>query len=134
VFALAQPTADSLHLGNYLGALRQWVPLQDDNEAFYGVADLHALTVETDPATSLLSVLRGQLGLTGTHFGCGANQCGACKVLIEGQAVAACALAVFLSDWCWATTRSVFWRIAMMASPAMGTRAPLTWRQSDTWR
>ena len=53
VFSLAQPTADSLHLGNYLGALRQWVPLQDDHEAFYGVADLHALTVETrtrDPA------------------------------------------------------------------------------------
>src|SRR3712207_3673971 len=51
VFSLAQPTAESLHLGNYLGALRQWVPLQYDNEAFYGVADLHALTVETDPAT-----------------------------------------------------------------------------------
>ncbi len=51
VFSLAQPTADSLHLGNYLGALRQWVPLQADHEAFYGVADLHALTVETDPKT-----------------------------------------------------------------------------------
>jgi tryptophanyl-tRNA synthetase len=51
VFSLAQPTADSLHLGNYLGALRQWVPLQYENEALYGVADLHALTVETDPAT-----------------------------------------------------------------------------------
>ena len=51
VFSLAQPTADSLHLGNFLGALRQWVPLQDDHEAFYGVADLHALTVETDPRT-----------------------------------------------------------------------------------
>ena len=50
VLSLAQPTADSLHLGNYLGALRQWVPLQDDHEAFYGVADLHALTVEIDPA------------------------------------------------------------------------------------
>ena len=47
-------------------------------------------TVEADPATPLLSVLRGPLGLTGTHFGCGANQCGACNVLIEGQAVAAC--------------------------------------------
>jgi tryptophanyl-tRNA synthetase len=50
VLSLAQPTADSLHLGNYLGALRQWVPLQDDHEAFYGVADLHALTVEVEPA------------------------------------------------------------------------------------
>jgi tryptophanyl-tRNA synthetase len=45
-----QPTADSLHLGNYLGALRQWVALQDEFEAFYFVADLHAITVEHDPA------------------------------------------------------------------------------------
>ena len=46
--------------------------------------------VQADPATSLLAVLRGSLGLTGTHFGCGTNQCGACNVLIDGQAVAAC--------------------------------------------
>jgi len=45
-----QPTADSLHLGNYLGALLQWVALQDEFDAFYFVADLHALTVEHDPA------------------------------------------------------------------------------------
>lgn len=50
VLSLAKPTASSLHLGNYLGALRQWVPLQDRYEAFYGVADLHALTVDNDPA------------------------------------------------------------------------------------
>jgi tryptophanyl-tRNA synthetase len=49
VLSLVQPTASSMHLGNYLGALRQWVPLQDDHDAFYGVADLHALTVEQDP-------------------------------------------------------------------------------------
>jgi len=47
-------------------------------------------SVEADPASSLLGVLRNQLGLTGTRYGCGANQCGACNVLIEGQAVAAC--------------------------------------------
>ena len=41
-----QPTSDSFHLGNYLGALRHWVALQDDNEAFYCVVDLHAITVE----------------------------------------------------------------------------------------
>jgi nicotinate dehydrogenase subunit A len=46
--------------------------------------------VEADPAASLLGVLRGQLGLTGTNFGCGANQCGACHVLIDGAAVASC--------------------------------------------
>jgi len=44
-----QPTHDSFHLGNYLGALKQWVALQQDNDAFYCVVDLHALTVETDP-------------------------------------------------------------------------------------
>ena len=45
-----QPTADSLHLGNYLGALRQWVALQETHDALYSVVDLHALTVSPDPA------------------------------------------------------------------------------------
>jgi tryptophanyl-tRNA synthetase len=46
-----QPTADSFHLGNYLGALRQWVALQDTHDAFYCIVDLHAITVEHDPET-----------------------------------------------------------------------------------
>ena len=45
-----QPTADSFHLGNYLGAVRQWVTLQDTHDAFYCVVDLHAITVPQDPA------------------------------------------------------------------------------------
>jgi tryptophanyl-tRNA synthetase len=44
-----QPTADSFHLGNYLGALRQWVQLQETAEAFYCVVDLHAITADWDP-------------------------------------------------------------------------------------
>jgi tryptophanyl-tRNA synthetase len=44
-----QPTADSFHFGNYLGAVRQWVALQEDHDAFYCVVDLHAITVEHDP-------------------------------------------------------------------------------------
>src|ERR1700678_3626302 len=44
-----QPTADSFHLGNYLGALRQWVTLQDAYDAFYCVVDLHAITLPQDP-------------------------------------------------------------------------------------
>ncbi|MFD2421548.1 tryptophan--tRNA ligase [Amycolatopsis pigmentata] len=44
-----QPTADSFHLGNYLGAVRQWVRLQDTHDTFYMVVDLHAITVEQDP-------------------------------------------------------------------------------------
>nr|MCW2728474.1 trpS [Aeromicrobium sp.] len=46
----AQPTADSYHLGNYFGAFKQWVALQDEFEAFYFIPDLHAITVEYDPA------------------------------------------------------------------------------------
>ncbi|MEX5294542.1 tryptophan--tRNA ligase [Kocuria sp. CPCC 205268] len=46
-----QPSADSLHLGNYVGAVRNWVDLQDDNECVFFVADLHAVTAEQDPAT-----------------------------------------------------------------------------------
>jgi tryptophanyl-tRNA synthetase len=45
-----QPTADSFHLGNYLGAVRNWVALQDSHDAFYCVVDLHAITAGHDPA------------------------------------------------------------------------------------
>jgi nicotinate dehydrogenase subunit A len=47
-------------------------------------------TVEADPNRSLLELLRGQLGMTGPHFGCGANECGACNVIIGDRAVASC--------------------------------------------
>ena len=49
-FSGIQPTADSFHLGNYLGAVRQWVALQESHDAFYCVVDLHAITVPQDPA------------------------------------------------------------------------------------
>ncbi|MBM9459670.1 tryptophan--tRNA ligase [Nocardioides sp. zg-536] len=44
-----QPTSDSFHFGNYLGATRQWVDLQRDHQPFFFIADLHAITVEQDP-------------------------------------------------------------------------------------
>ena len=50
IFSGMQPTSDSLHLGNYLGALTQWVSLQDGHDAVYCVVDLHALTVNPEPA------------------------------------------------------------------------------------
>ncbi|MBO0868257.1 MAG: tryptophan--tRNA ligase [Micromonosporaceae bacterium] len=50
VFSGIQPTADSFHLGNYLGALRNWVAMQETHDAFYCVVDLHAITVPHDPA------------------------------------------------------------------------------------
>jgi nicotinate dehydrogenase subunit A len=46
--------------------------------------------VEADPDRSLLSILRGRLAMTGPHFGCGANECGACNVMIDDHAVASC--------------------------------------------
>ena len=45
-----QPTADSFHLGNYLGAVRNWVSMQETHDAFYCVVDLHAITMGHDPA------------------------------------------------------------------------------------
>ncbi|MBP8271524.1 MAG: (2Fe-2S)-binding protein [Sphaerotilus sp.] len=49
-----------------------------------------AHTLEVDPSTPVLWALRDSLGLTGTKFGCGAAQCGACTVHVDGQAVRAC--------------------------------------------
>jgi tryptophanyl-tRNA synthetase len=48
-----QPTADSFHLGNYLGAVKQWVALQDDHDAYYCVVDLHAITLDPPPPAEL---------------------------------------------------------------------------------
>ena len=58
-----QPTADSLHLGNYLGALAQWVALQDSHQTVYCVVDQHAITVEQDP-----DVLRRRVRVTAAQF------------------------------------------------------------------
>ena len=51
VFSGVQPTSDSLHLGNALGAVSQWVGLQADYDAYFCVVDLHAITLPQDPAT-----------------------------------------------------------------------------------
>jgi tryptophanyl-tRNA synthetase len=53
-----QPTSDSYHLGNYIGAVRQWVALQDDFAPFFFIADQHAITVEHDPKTLRERTLR----------------------------------------------------------------------------
>lgn len=51
-----------------------------------------AVQLDADPNATLLSVLRGELGLSGPKFGCGEGECGACSVLVEGQAQTACNL------------------------------------------
>ena len=50
VLSGVQPSADSLHLGNYVGAIRNWVSMQDGSDCVFFVADLHSITVPQDPA------------------------------------------------------------------------------------
>jgi tryptophanyl-tRNA synthetase len=63
VFSGVQPTSDSLHLGNALGALTRWVELQDEHDAFFCVVDLHAITIPQDP-----EVLRRRTLLTAAQY------------------------------------------------------------------
>ena len=63
VFSGVQPTSDSLHLGNALGAVTQWVQLQDDHDAFFCVVDLHAITIPQDP-----EVLRHRTLVTAAQY------------------------------------------------------------------
>lgn len=63
VFSGAQPTSDSLHLGNALGAVNQWVAMQDEYDAYFCVVDLHAVTVPQDPA-----VLRKRTLVTAAQY------------------------------------------------------------------
>ncbi len=63
LFSGMQPSADSLHIGNYVGALQQWVALQDRFDAIFCVVDLHALTVPQDPAA-----LRQQIRQTAAQY------------------------------------------------------------------
>ena len=49
-----------------------------------------AIAVDADPDQMLLDVLRGRLGITGAHFGCGAGECGACHVMVDDRAMTSC--------------------------------------------
>lgn len=49
-----------------------------------------ATAMDVDPDLTLLDVLRGRLGVTSAHFGCGANECGACYVMVDERAIASC--------------------------------------------
>src|SRR3979490_2806626 len=63
VFSGVQPTSDSLHLGNALGAIKQWVGLQDEFDTFFCVGDLHAIAVAQDP-----EVLRRRTLVTAAQY------------------------------------------------------------------
>ncbi len=63
LFSGIQPSADSLHIGNYVGALVQWKEMQATHDAFFCVVDLHAITVPQDPA-----LLREQTRRTAAQY------------------------------------------------------------------
>ena len=61
-------------------------------------------TVEVEPRRLLVQLLREDLGLTGTHIGCDTSQCGACTVLVDGQAVKSCTMLAVQADGSAVTT------------------------------
>ena len=88
VFSGMQPTSDSLHLGNYLGALQQWVAMQADHECVYCVVDLHAITVEHDPAS-----LRARTRATAAQYLAGGVDPTASILFVQSQVAAHAQLA-----------------------------------------
>jgi len=68
IFSGIQPSG-IIHLGNYLGAIKQWVELQKDNEAIYCIVDLHALTVPQDPKELSKNIYR----VAATYLACGVD-------------------------------------------------------------
>lgn len=63
-----------------------------------------AVATDVAPATLLIDLLRGPLALTGTHVGCDTAQCGACTVLVDGEAVKSCSLLAVQAQGCRVTT------------------------------
>lgn len=55
-------------------------------------------SIDVDPSTPLLWAIREQVGLTGTKYGCGVAQCGACTVMLEGQAIRSCVIPVSAAE------------------------------------
>ncbi|PRB68682.1 tryptophan--tRNA ligase [Arthrobacter sp. MYb213] len=75
-----QPSGDSLHLGNYLGALVSWVKTQDDHDAFFFIPDMHAITVSQDPAE-----LRARTRKTAAQFIAGGIDLDKSTLFVQSQ-------------------------------------------------
>ncbi|HEV7169066.1 MAG TPA: tryptophan--tRNA ligase [Micrococcaceae bacterium] len=75
-----QPSSGSLHLGNYLGALVNWVALQDQFEAFFFIPDMHAITVPQDPAE-----LRNRTRLTAAQYIAGGIDVDKCTLFVQSH-------------------------------------------------
>src|ERR1700753_368344 len=88
VFSGVQPTSDSMHLGNALGAVTQWAHLQDDYDAFFFVADLHAITIPQDP-----EALRRRTLMTAAQYLALGIHPGRSTVFVQSQVPAHCELA-----------------------------------------
>jgi isoquinoline 1-oxidoreductase alpha subunit len=82
-------------------------------------------SVNAEPDTPLLWVLRDEVGLTGTKFGCGAALCGACTVHLDGQAVRSCQTPISAAVGKQVTT------IESMSSNAIGKKVQAAWIQHD---
>ena len=68
------------------------------------VLNSRPVSVDVDPATRFVDLLREDLDLTGTHIGCDTSQCGACLVMLDGESVKSCALLAASVDGCVVTT------------------------------
>ncbi|MCL2849546.1 MAG: tryptophan--tRNA ligase [Micrococcales bacterium] len=92
IFSGMQPTSDSLHLGNYLGALVEWVRLAQDYDALYCVVDLHALTTNPDP-----QVLRARTRRTAAQYLAAGVDPGASVLFVQSHVSAHAELAWLLA-------------------------------------
>ncbi len=84
-----------------------------------------AVNVDVDPSTPLLWVIREQLGLTGTKYGCGVAQCGACTVHMNGEALRSCAMPVSAAEGKNITT------IEGLAQKGVLTKVQKAWIEHD---
>ena len=84
-----------------------------------------AAKVDADPSTPLLWVLRDHLHLTGTKYGCGMAQCGACTVHLDGQAIRSCVTPVSMASGKQVTT------IEGLAEQALGQKVQQAWQEVD---
>ncbi|MET1063453.1 MAG: tryptophan--tRNA ligase, partial [Arthrobacter sp.] len=75
-----QPSADSLHLGNYLGALVNWVRMQEEYDAIFFIPDLHAITVPQDPAE-----LAHRTRVTAAQYIAGGVDVDKCTLFVQSQ-------------------------------------------------
>src|SRR4029450_2480438 len=89
--------------------------------------------VDVEPSTPLLWVLREQVGLTGTKYGCGVAQCGACTVHIDGQAIRSCAMPVSAVEGKRVTTIEGLAQGGQLnkVQQSWPTQAPQAWRPHD---